>query len=458
MPTITSSGVGSGLNVSSLVSQLVAAERAPYDARISRADTRLTTEFTALAQLKGAMSSLQGTVSTLKKADDFLVRKATLSDSDHFAATTTSAAAPGNYDVEVRALAKVAQLGSAAVVGGASASVGTGTLTIAMGASSFSVTLATGADTLADLRDAINDADDNPGVNAALVTDVDGTHLVLSGTATGAANTLRITTTGGSGGLTQFVHDPPTTTTNMRVLSTAQDAQLFVAGYEIHDADNTIDGAIEGVTLTLKKAETGVTTSLAVEIDGSAIRDRANSFVNSYNVLANQISKLRSYNPETKVAGPLLGDSMLRGLESQLRRMLSEPVAGATEPYTSLASVGITTTVAGTLTLDATRFDAAMAKDPTAVSKLFTTADSGLAVRMHAFLTAKLDTGSDLATRDARITSNRKALGKQQEALEARMTQIQARYLKQFNALDSLLTQMQSTSTYLSQQLSNSSG
>jgi flagellar hook-associated protein 2 len=458
MASLTTSGVGSGLDVNSLVSQLVAAERAPYDARNTRTESKLTTQITALGQLKGSLSAFQSALGGLKTADTFLARKATLSDDTHLAVTADAAAAPGSYSVEVRQLASAAQLGSNAVTGGATGVVGTGTLTISMGSTSFDVTLTGAANTLADLRNAINNSPWNPGVSAALVTDLTGTHLVLGGNSTGAANAIKITTTGGDGGLAQFVHNPPTTTTNMRVISPAQDAIVMVSGFEIHDPDNSIDTAIEGVKLDLLKAEPGVTTSLAVAVDGGGIRDKATTFVTAFNNLANQISKLRSYNAETKAAGPMLGDSLLLNLESRLRNMVSSPVEGITGNYNSLASVGITTTTTGTLTLDTAKFDAVLARDPAAVSRLFTLENKGLAPRLDSYIKDRLADGGEIAARDASISVRRKELTSAKAAVDTRMQLIQTRYLKQFNALDSLLSQMQSTSTYLTQQLSKSSG
>jgi flagellar hook-associated protein 2 len=458
MASLTTSGVGSGLDVNSLVSQLVAAERGPYDARNTRTETKLTTQITALGQLKGSLSAFQSTLGGLKDADTFLARKTTLSDDTHLAVKAAATAAPGSYSVEVRQLASAAQLGSNAVTGGATGVVGTGTLTISMGSTSFDVSLTSPANTLADLRNAINNSPWNPGVSAALVTDLAGTHLVLGGSATGAANEIRITTSGGDGGLAQFVHNPPTTTTNMRVISPAQDAIVLVSGFELHDADNTIDGAIEGVTLDLKKAEPGVTTSLAVAVDGAGIRDKANSFVTAFNNLANQIAKLRSYNPDTKVAGPMLGDSLLLSLESRLRNMVTGPVEGITGSYNTLSSVGITTTTSGTMSLDAAKFDAALAKDPAAVSRLFTLEDKGIAAKLDSYIKDRLADGGEIAARDASIAVRRKDLTAAKSAVDARMAVVQARYLKQFNALDTMLSKMQSTSTYLSQQLSKSSG
>jgi flagellar hook-associated protein 2 len=356
--------------------------------------------------------------------------------------------------VEVKHLATAMQLGSNPVVGGATGTVGTGTLTISMGSTAFTVTMQTGA-TLADLRDAINKSSFNPGVSAALVTDVDGTHLVLGASATGTNNALKITTSGGDGGLAQFVHDPPTTTTNMRVISGANDAEIVVSGFTIKDHDNTIDSAIEGVTLNLKKEEIGVTTQLTVSVDNGSIRDRANAFVTAYNQLATQISKLRSYNAETKVAGPMLGDSMLLNLESQLRNIISAPVSGLTGNYTTLSSIGISTTSTGALALDATKFDAAMSKDPSAVSRIFASDDNGVAVKLDKFITDRLGTTGEIAARDASITARRKDLTNAKAAVDDRMELVQARYLKQFNALDTMLSQMQGTSSYLSQQLAS---
>lgn len=449
MPTITSSGAGSGLNVSSLVTQLVAAERGPYDARHTRVDIKLTTELSALSQLKGSMSTFQASLTALKSPDAFNLHKVKLSSDDFFSVAATASASAGNYEVEVQQLAKAAQLGSAVIIGGAEAVVGAGTLSIAMGGDSFDVTLTDSGSTLADLRDAINSATSNVGVRATIIRDVAGAHLVLSGSETGEGNDLRITATGG---LNQFAHDPPTTVGNYTELSTAQDAIVEIAGYEVRDADNVIGDAIDGVTLTLKKAEPGTLTSLGVENDPAGVRGRVDAFVNAYNALATQISKLQAYNADTKAAGPMLGDAMLRNIESQLRRLISEPVPGVSGPYTTLASIGITTSVKGTLSVDQAKYDAALAAAPGVLTQIFSSSE-GLATRLDSFLGAKLATGGEIASRDATIAARRKDLTKQQQALEARMQVLQARYSKQFNSLDSLLAQMQSTSTYLSNQL-----
>ncbi|MEP7311680.1 MAG: flagellar filament capping protein FliD [Pseudomonadota bacterium] len=456
MAAITSTGVGSGLQVNSLVTQLVAAERAPYDSRIDRADTKLTTEFTALSQLKAAMSSFQAALTSLKDAKSFALQKVTVGDEAAFAATADGTAAAGNYDVEIQKLALPGQLKSNPYLSGATTEIGTGTLTIGMGSNSFTVAIDDTHKTLADIRDAINAAPANTGVHATLIRAVDGTRLVLTGSKTGVVNAVTVNASGGDGGLAQLEYDPPGITA-LTPISAAQDAVVIVSGIEIHSADNTIEDAIDGVSLTLKKAELGTTVSLDVANDSSGIQARVNTFVSAYNVLATQIAKLRSYDSETKAAGPLLGDAMLRNIETQLRRIVSDPVSTATQPYTSLASVGITSTATGTLALDATKFNAAMAANPSVASNLFGSTD-GVAKRLDTFLTSHLSTTGDISQRDTAITTRRKDIAKQREAVDARMEVIGARYLKQFNALDALLSQMQSTSSYLASQLKNIPG
>ncbi len=461
MATITSTGVGSGLDVNSLVSQLVAAERAPADKRLTTTDAKLTTQLTAVSALKGALGSLQGAVNSLKGSNAFDVRKATVGDDSFFSATASSAAAPGHYEVEVVKTATASRISSAgfpAAGGGADTPIGTGTLAINVGSQKFAVEIDSEHDTLAQIRDAINSAADNKGVRATLITDQAGTHLVLAGSKTGVANAVSVNltdsvdtdgNTGDSAGLSRLFglapKDPQT--------DVAMDAIVKVGGFEIHNASNTIDGAIDGVTLVLKKAnEPGETAALDITRDDTAIQAKAQTFVNAFNTLAKQISTLGGYNAETKAGGPLLGDALLRGIDSQVRRLISEPVAGTTGAYRSLASLGITTNADGTLQLDAAKFQKALAADPAAVNRMFSSTE-GVAVKLGTYLDSKLSSTGEIAARNTSLAASRKDLDTQRTALDARMQVVQERYMKQFTALDSMLAQLQSTSTYLTQQL-----
>src|SRR5690606_13398510 len=332
----------------------------------------------------------------------FGLRKAAVGDEQYFSASTTAAAIAGEYSVQVQQLATAARLGSAAFPDGPDSPVGSGTLTISAGSTTFDVVIPEGTDSLAQVRDAINSAEGNTAVRATLIREAGGAYLVLTGTATGATNAISVSTTDASAGLQQLADDlmdfdPERDTA-------AQDAIAFVSGYEVRSNNNALSGAIDGVTLTLKKiTPEGELVSLAVQRDDAAIQKKAESFVSAYNALAQQVAALGRYDAATKTAGPLLGDSMLRNVDTQLRRMLSEPVPGTTGSYRTLTSLGIEVTVSGTLQLDSTKFKEALAADPDAVSRVFSS-ESGVAVRMSQFLDERLSSSGEFAARNERIT------------------------------------------------------
>jgi flagellar hook-associated protein 2 len=447
MATISSTGIGSGLDIDSLVSKLVAAERSAGQSRIDTKKTKLTEQFSAMATLMGGMSAFQASLNSLVSAGSFTSRKVSVSNEAAFIAKAAASAAPGSYDVQVEQLAKSSQLGSEAFASG-STPVGTGTLTIAVGDSSFSIEVGEGGNSLANIRDAINLSATNRGVQASLLTDVEGTHLVLTSTKTGEDYSLTVTASGGNGGLEQLE--------DMEVRSEAQDAIVFVSGYEIHSSSNTVSNAIEGVTLTLKApTEEDSTVLLGVERDDAAIQDAAKKFVDAYNSLAGTIKNLSKYDVATEAAGALLGDAMLRNIDSQIRKLVSTPVAGVNGNYTTLASLGITTQGDGKLKLDSVRFNAALQANPGAVSDIFTSSN-GVAVKLADLMGQKTAVGGEVTARSSNITDSLVDLKDQQDVLNARMKVVEQRYYKQFNALDTLLAGMNTTATALDSWLKQS--
>lgn len=452
MAGITSTGIGSGLDINALVSQLVAAERAPVDQRLTRSDARLTSDLSAVSKLKGALSAFEVALAALKLPATFDPRKAGSGDEKLFTASAQAGAVPGHYDVEVQQLASAARLGSQLYAGGPDSAVGSGTLVIDVGGKTLRVEIGQEVSTLAQLRDAINGATDNPGVSAMLVRDATGTgsYLVLAGSATGAQNAITVSAEGADGELDALVQALGSFDADRDVA--AADAVVFVSGYEIHSASNTISDAIDGVTLELVSAQPGVTAALDVSRDDAGARSRVDGFITAYNALATQVKALGAYDAATKTAGPMLGDSLLRGIETQMRRLVGDPVSGLQGAYQSLSSIGVSMTLSGTLELDATRFNAAVAADPGAPGRVFAS-ESGVAVRLGQFVSAKLSAGGELAARNDSISAQLRDLGRQRDALDARMQVVQARYQRQFNAMDTLLGQLQSTSGYLAQQL-----
>jgi flagellar hook-associated protein 2 len=453
MAGLTSTGIGSGLDINGLVSQLVAAEKANPQKQITRAQTATVTTISALATLKGAMATFNTSLDPLKSIDIFASRTATSSDQEFFSASATKGAASGVYDVQVERLASAHQISSNGFASGQSHVVGTGTLSISVGAKSFSVEVGSNGNTLANIRDAINQSRDNAGaLTATIVNAADGAHLVLSSAAMGAANAITVSQSGGDGGLAALEYNPQLTT-NYRQLRAAADAEAYIAGERQTSTTNVFLDAVDGVNITLLKADPGEVKTVTIANDTASTTTKVKAFVDQFNALSKQMTSLRNYDAATKKGGPLLGDAMLRAIESEMRTKLVDPVAGATGPYQTLASVGITTQKDGTLKLDTEKLTAAMSADFDGVARLFGS-EGGVAARMSAALTPRLATDSELDLRTKSLNTKSLAIQKQQEQLEARMLKIEARYRAQFNSLDSLLSKLGSTSNYLSQQLS----
>jgi flagellar hook-associated protein 2 len=451
---IQSLGIGSGLDIQSLVRQLVTVEGAPTVTRLTRQASQVGAQLSAVSSLKGALSAFQAVVTPLKDTRQFQVLTATSADNTLFSATADSTAVPGSYAIEVTQLAQADKLISKEYAGGATTAVGTGTLTVNVGSKSMALAIGTSNNTVAGIRDAINGASNNPGVQATLINSSTGSRLVLTATSTGAANTVRLQSSGG--GLAQLEYAggaSPNWTLNQQ----AQDASVKIAGAVITSASNTLTGAIDGVALTLNSTSaTGVTTNLGIASDQSAVIANVRRFVDSYNAMRKQFSSLSYYDAASKTAGPLLADPMMNGIDAQMRRLGLNQVNGLTGPYTALATIGIVSDTKGQLTLDQSKLTAALNANRNAVAQLFGSTD-GIATRLDTALTQQLSATGTIAARNQSLTSSQKSIIDQQTAHQARMAQVQQRYLTQFTALDSLMSQMKQTSSFLSQQLSGSS-
>lgn len=474
MPTLTALGVGSGLDITSLVSQLVAAERTPVEARLARQEASVQAKLSAFGTLRSALAQFQAALAKLTRAGDFLTRSATSADQTVFTVSAGSTAAAGSYEVEVLQTAQAHRLMSGGFAD-AGAVVGTGTLTLAVGGESFNVVVDDSNKTLAGLRDAINEAAENTGVGATLVNGDDGlggtvTRLVLTATETGLANAIQVTAVDADGnhsdaaGLSALVYVPGVGgTTNLTGLRAAQDAVLRIdgnpalpdpGGITVTRATNQISDAIEGVTLTLAKASPGTNVALAVAVDPSAAKGLVQGFVTAYNQVLDAIRQVASYNAATGQAMSLFGDSTVRGLESRLRAEVTNAVASAPGGLARLLDIGISTGENGNLAIDSADLDAALDADLESVAGLFAAGD-GYANRFEALVSAYIDSDGAIAARTDGLDARVKDIAAQREALERRIESLEARYLRQFTALDELVSRLQSTGSFLTQQLAS---
>ena len=472
MPTITSLGIGSGVDINSMVTQLVALESRPLVALRSDAKA-LQTQVSSYGQLSSLFGALQSASTKLNSASLWTQSKASSSDDTAVSVIGGSSAAAGNYSVSVTKLATSQTVVSGSSYADANALVGGGTLTLEIGSWSqapmnfvpqvgrgpVQVTI-TDTDTLSTLRDKINSA--GAGVNATLVSDSSGTRLSLRSTATGEVNGFRLSANDSDGnstdaaGLSRFAYDPQAGTTSMLRPVAAGDADATVNGIRVLSASNELSTVIDGLTLRLRKENFG-NVDLAVSSDRDSVKTAVQSFADAYNALAKNILDQTKYDPTTKVGGPLQGDSAAASLQRQLRNLINTP-SGASTTYSRLSDVGLRMQRDGTLLVDATKLDSATA-NLSELKKAFSNSDSsntandGFTRRYAALATQVLGTDGTLTTRTeglrTRITRN----GTDQTKVEERVQRFQARLVAQYTAMDASLSRLNSLSSYVTQQL-----
>lgn len=439
MPSpISFSGLGSGLDINSLVQQLVAAERAPTERQINVAGTAANAKLSAVGTISSSLGNLQTALEALSRSADTPAYTATAATGAGFTATAGSTASPGSYSVEVVSLAQRQKLASAGF--SADATFGAGSLSITYGSDSIEVAVAAGS-TLAQVAATVNQTAGDKGVTAAVVTADDGQHLVFNAVDAGTAGALAISA---SSGLEAFA----TGAGGMDAVVAATDAVVRVDGFERTASSNSIGDLIPGVTLNLTQATAGSTYTLTVAEDGSGLKTNLQAFVAAYNAANAVLRSASAYNAETRTASALTGDAMVRGLQQQLRSTIG---ANAGE----FRTLGISIAVDGTLNLDAARFDAARAADPALAAGVFGE-EGSLSGRLASLLDSQLDSDTGtLSLRSDSLNDQIDGLSGQLDALDRRMAAVEARYLAQFTAMDSLVAQMQSTSSFLGQQLAS---
>ncbi|MGY4532425.1 flagellar hook-associated protein 2 [Pseudomonas sp. TE3786] len=470
------SGIGSGVNIDDIVASSVAAEKAPKQNQIDKLESKSTTKLTALGSLKSAVSEFQSALALLNSPTSFLSKSTTSSNTSVLSASGTPSAVAGTYKIEVSQLAGSSKIASAAFSGGSTTAFNTGTLAIKVGSSeAFSINVDSTNNTLAGVRDAINAQGKTAGVSATIVTDSQGSRLVLSSTKMGDGNDITMTGTStgtGSGSLEDLTFPGATLDPNDYVtpadydkavakagktITTAQSAKLSIDGLDVVSDSNTIDKAIDGVSIKL----TGTTDkdeplTLTVADNTSAVKSNVQNFVTAYNKMMSAVSaltKVTTVANSAPVVAALAGDSTARSLISSVRSELVSAQSG-TGSINALASLGITTKQDGTLEVDATKLDKAVTENYEGVAAYFT-GDDGLANRLTEKLKPYTGGGGIIEQRSTQLTNTIAGLDKQQETLDLRMTALQTRLYKQYNAMDALVSQLKTTSDSLTSSLAS---
>lgn len=442
MASIAALGIGSGLDLNGLLTQLESAERqrlqplveqrASYQARIS-----------AYGKLEGSLSALQTSLTSLGKPETFQAVSSAVSG-EGITAAASSTAVPGSYSVTVNALAKAY---SSATVGidDKARDLGAGSVSFTLGdGTSHTIDIDAASSSLEDIRDAINAQQGD--VTASIVNDGDPTNpyrLALTSAKTGteaAVNSLNF-----SGFGTELAIDTGS-------VQNAQNASITVNGINVSSQSNQVADAIQGLTLNLEQQ--GATATVNVTRDEDAIMKSVETFVSAYNSLQNTIKDLSKYNPETQTAGRLLGDSGLRTVETRLRSIFSEAVQGG--DLNTLSELGITRQLNGTLEIDKDKLQS-ITSDQLGKLQQFFAGDESSGIEGFSALANK--TVDELLAENGPITTGTEGmksaitrLAERYAREEVSIARTVDRYRTQFARLDSMIANMNSTSSYLTQQ------
>ena len=466
MASISSLGIGSGLQLADILDSLTKAEKEQLTP-ISKQQSSYTAKLSAYGTLKSSLEAFQTANTALNKADLFTATS-TASSTTAFSATTSGSAIAGKYTVSVSQLAQAQTLTTKNTQADTKTAIATTdskiTFTAGNGKKPVTVDISAANSSLTGIRDAINKAD--AGVTASIINVGNGQYrLSITSTETGADNAVSISVSGDSA-LQSFMGYNGTSTdasNGMTESVTAQNAKLKVNNVDIENSSNTISDALEDITLNLNDVTSGNQT-LTISKDTSKASTTIKAWVDAYNTLQDSFAALTKYTAvdvgSTQDAnnGALLGDSTLRTIQTQLKTMLSTSVGGTA--YKTLSQVGITSDPStGKLQLDNTKLQTALTNNSQAVKDLVvgdgktTGITTNMATHMTDWLSSK---GIIQAAKDG-VSKTLNKLTDQYNAVSDRIDATVAQYKAQFTQLDIMMTSLNNTSSYLTQQFDTSS-
>jgi flagellar hook-associated protein 2 len=448
-------GIGSGINTTQLVSDLVSAARDPKQQAITTQQTTNNARISALASAKSSLKTFSDALTALLQTKDYN-GQAVSNDPSIVAVSLISGGVPTGLpaQIEVKQLASGQVLQSAALTD-SKATAGTGTLTIAVGSTSFDVTLTSPANTLADLAAAINGK--NAGITASVVTDTSGSRLVLKGE-TGAAKAFTITAgPDADADLQRFTFDG--TTGGMARSQEALNAKIAIDNVDMEFSTNEVTTAIPYLRIDLNKASPGTTVTVATDQPTSSMSQLVQDYVSAYNSLKTALNQSMAAptSSSSTDAGLLSGDAGVRDMANKLAQLTNSTLS-SDGTYKTLASLGVSTNRDGTLSVDTTKLEAAIAADPEGVTQMLnpTVTDAnhpGLAGALKTITDYLNSDDGPLASSASTYNNLKTSLDNQLTALDDKMATYQDQLTTTFSAMQSRLTALKATQSYLTQQI-----
>ena len=469
---LSSAGIGSGLDVETIVSKLVALEKQPLN-KLQTVASSIQSKISIFSQVKSLMSTLSDVASKLSQNSSWSAMVATSSNVGAVQVSVSGAASATSFSVGVAQLARAQSVASAAL-GATNAPVGGGSLSIQLGtwsgAGTASPQFAEGtagavsvqidaADTLAVVASKINDA--KAGVTATVLRDANGERLLLRSDSTGEASGFRIQVAedGASPGLSRLSFDPQLSA-GLGMASTTpqygQNAKASINGIAVESATNTFTDTIPGLSFTASQVTTAP-FDVSVSADTATMKKSVQDFVTAYNALNDLLSASTKYDDATKRAGALQGDSTTVGLQNALRSVMGATATGA-GAFQRLADIGIDMKRGGKLEVSESKLDAAL-KNPQALKAMFATnagagADSnGLAVKVKSFASQMLSFEGLLENKASALGASVKRNTSDQERVDDRAAVFEKRLRAQYTALDAKMGSLTALNSYIAQQV-----
>ncbi|RLK48229.1 flagellar hook-associated protein 2 [Alkalispirillum mobile] len=470
MASISSLGVGSGMDIQDMVTQLVEAERQPAQQRIDRQEQRLESEISGLGKLQQAVSEFGGALGSVSSEGDFRSVEASSNNEQAVSVSADDDAPPGSYNVEVEQIAQAQRVATTedAFAGvddfsAGSTSLGAGSFALAFeDGSTETFELEEGADTLQDVRAIINQESQN--VRASVVDDGEGPRLVLTSRETGEENSVTALEVDAEDGDEALLNNLAFSREDLDEdgqgaadeLTEAQNARVLVDGLEIERPTNEINDAIDGVSLTVNEEDE--TAQVNVSEEQGAAEGAVREFVEAYNTLQGTLTELNAYDPEEDEAGPLNGDATLRSVQSRMRQLINEPIPNAEGPVQTLADLGMTTQRDGTLSVDDQQLSQALNENRLDVVRLFTDEEDGMTRRLEDAVDEFTGADSVIGNRTDSLQDRMGALEPQQERLDNRMERREESLIREFSAMDQMVAEMNQTGDYLANNLPGGGG
>lgn len=462
MATISSPGIGSGLDVKSIVSQLVAIERQPLTNLQLQAAT-VQTRISLFSQIKSLVSGLSDAASKLNSLTTYNAVSASSSKSSTVSVSAIGGTVANNFSVKVDNLAKAQATASGALlpVGGA---LGAGTLRLQLGQwtvvpTSFTPQVGGGqvdidvsaTDTVSDIASKINGS--AAGVTATVLNDASGERLLLRSKATGVEAGFELSIVsdsdgdaGDAAGLSRLVVGSS--------IQYAENAQMRINDIPVSSSTNTFTNVVSGVTLTANEVSVDP-VEITVTPNRAAVKEALSAFVEAYNVINQAINEQTKYDPGTKTGGLLQGDSTAIGLQNALRGILQSGTSGSV--YQRLNDVGITQQLGGDLAIDSAKLDAAVNNGDELKNLLridnANPMTNGVASKFVAFTKGLLATDGMFNSKDASLKRTLVANESDQTRLTDKVARIEVQLNRRYSALDVQLSSLNALNAYVTQQV-----